>query len=206
MITLIHGDNVVASRRKMEEIISSFTGEVVKFDGKNIDKNILNQALSSDGLFSDKRLIVVEENILENFTTGHDIVFWVGKTVTASQIKNLKDITNFEFKLPTTIFRLMDSLRTNNGKQLLEIYKQTLNDADAEFIFIMIVRQFRMMFNPSEIKQEWQAAKVRVQAKSFGERKLKEIYRQLLEIDWKNKNSLLPGGLSGTLLELLAWI
>lgn len=206
MVTLLHGDNIVASRKKLEELVSAFIGEVVRFEGKNIDKTELAQALDSNALFAAKRLVVIEENVVEGLASDRDIIFWLSKAATATQLKSLAEVVNLEFKTPLSIFRLTDSLRPKNGKQLIELYCQCLAESEAEFIFAMIIRQFRLMLDSTQIKQEWQAAKVRVQAKSFGEARLKEIYSQLLEIDWKSKNSLLAGGLSGTLKELLAWM
>jgi DNA polymerase III delta subunit len=73
-----------------------------------------------------------------------------------------------------------------------------------EIIFAMIVRQFRLMLNPLDLAP-WQLARIKSQASHFSPQKLKQIYKDLLRLDYEQKSGLAPLDLKGSLeLFLLA--
>ena len=207
MITLLHGEDELTSRRELEKIIAEFPGQVIRFD-KNFDKTEFYQA-ASGGIFSDKTLI-----ILENYLSGKkkldidlanisgDLVFFENKEVSKTLTSGFRVL---EFKLPTLIWKFTDSLKPISGKYLVGLYREVLKQTDPEFIFAMLIRQFRLMLDPTGLPA-WQAGKIKTQAKVFGEKHLMEIYRKLLEIDFEQKNGLTPFTLSSKIEMLILWI
>lgn len=203
MITILHGEDEVASRRELNNIISSFEGEVIRFE-KNFDVTDLQQA--SSNLFGNTLIII------ENYLSGKkkldidvgnaNVIFYeskeIGKTITSGH-------KVLEFKVPTLIWKLCDSLKPTNGKVILNLFWETLKTTDAEFVFAMIIRQFRLMLNPVGLPP-WQASKISAQAKIFGDDSLKDKYRDLLEIDFENKTSQSPLSLKNNLEKFLLWI
>jgi hypothetical protein len=131
-----------------------------------------------------------------------NVIFWEPKEVSKTVIGINKSL---EFKIPTLIWKLCDSLKPTNGKQILLMFSDTLKTTDIEFIFAMIIRQFRLMLNPVGLAP-WQASKIQSQSKVFGEGSLKNIYQQLLTIDYENKTSLSPLSLKNNLEKFLLWI
>lgn len=204
MITILHGEDEVASRRELNKIISSFEGEVIRFE-KNFNLTDFYQATSN--LFNNKTLIVIENYLagkkkLDLDVGEANVIFWEPKEVSKTLIGTHKSL---EFKIPTLIWKLCESLKPTNGKQIIPLFESTLKTADAEFIFAMIVRQFRLMLNPVGLPP-WQASKIQAQAKIFGEDSLKDKYRDLLEMDFENKTSQSALSLKDNLEKFLLWI
>ncbi|MEK7127923.1 MAG: hypothetical protein AAB838_04355 [Patescibacteria group bacterium] len=204
MITILHGEDEVASRRELDRIISGFEGQIIRFE-KTFDLTDLYQATS--GLFNDKVLVIIENYLggkkkLDLDAGDANVIFWEPKEVSKTVIGINKSL---EFKIPTLIWKLCDSLKPTNGKQILPLFENTLKTTDIEFIFAMLIRQFRLMLNPVGLAP-WQASKIQSQSKVFGEENLKNIYQQLLTIDYENKTSLSPLSLKNNLEKFLLWI
>lgn len=204
MITILHGDNVYASRKELDKIKETFDGEIIRLDGKNLSETDLVQATKSKSLLASQKLVIVENFLSDKKRKEFDfsdiegdLVFWddqeLGKTV-LNELKDLK-YRIFLFKTPITIFKFCDQIAPQNSKNLLSLFKECLQSGEPEYIFIMIVRQFRLMLNPTGAAP-WQQAKLVSQAKSFGEKRLGEIYKNLLEIDYQTKSGLSVGGLA----------
>lgn len=198
MITIIHGDNTVVSRNELEKIKTNFSGEIVVLEGKNLLASDFIQATESKSLLSEKRLVIVE-NCLE-FEIGKsdcDLVFWYDKELGKTILDKFKKCETkiLLFKTDTLIFKFCDNILPGNGRKSVELFRSCLQTGDAEYIFIMIVRQFRLMLNPLSLTP-WQQSKIVSQAKAFGQNNLENIYKKLLEMDYQNKTGQLPLGLA----------
>lgn len=201
MITILHGENTLASRNELEKIKGKFDGEIVVLDGKNLTQTDFIQATQSQSLLSLNRLVVVENATEFELTKNDcDLVFWYDKELGKTVLDKFKKFETkvLDFKPETAIFRFCDSIFPGNGKKSVELFRICLHDAEAEYIFIMMVRQFRLMLNPLSLTP-WQQSKIVAQAKAFGQKKLKEIYKDLLQIDFKNKRGQLPQDLAFSL-------
>lgn len=168
MITLLHGENTTASRKKLEEIKAGFTGEIVVLDGKTVTETEFVQATQSQSMFDQKRLVVVEGiPSFEIKNLEEEVVFWENKKIANSEsLKSLKSLKVEEFKTPAIIFKLTDSLRPGNGKGAVRVFRECLVTLDAEYIFLMIVWAYR-------------------------QKKDKDKLAELLKIDYQHKQGLL---------------
>ena len=184
-----------ASRKELGRIKSSFEGEIILLDGKNLSETDFIQATQSQSLLAEKRLVVVENLLsdknrkISNFLNiEDDLVFWEDKELGKMILDEFKDVKTkvLLFKTPTTIFKFCDQLLPKNGPNLVALLRECLKTAEPEYVFIMIVRQFRLMLNPGG-SAPWQQAKITNQSKSFGQERIIEIYKQLLELDYKTK-------------------
>jgi len=168
MTTFLHGENVTASRKKLEEIKTAFTGEIVLLDGKTVTETEFVQATQSPSMFTQKRLVVIEglpKFKLENFDS--DLVIWEDKKMgNLGELENMRDIKIEEFKTPAIIFKLTDSLRPGNGVRAVRVFRDCLKTLDVEYIFLMIVWAYR-------------------------QKKDKAKLMELLKIDYQNKQGLL---------------
>jgi DNA polymerase III delta subunit len=143
MITILHGDNIVASRKELDRIKTEFVGEVITLDGKTASETDYIQATQSASLFGDKKLVIVEG--LPKFDlvqAAVDVVVWEGKSVNV----NVPGATIKEFKIPPTIWKFIDRLT-------VPLFRQALKDNDVQFIFLMIVRKYRLEKNAAKLKQ-----------------------------------------------------
>ncbi len=213
---ILHGENTVASRWELDRLRSEFSGEVVELEGKNLTATDFIQATESQSLFGSARLVIVE-----NYLAGKkslevplsdlsaEVVFWeekeLSKTLLEKILQEQPKTAVRIFKIEPVIFKLTDSLLAGKGKQAVLLFRECLKNEEPEYIFIMIIRQFRLMQFYDNLPT-WQKEKVSRQAKTFGPEKLSAIYRRLLEIDYKHKTSQLPGSLAGELEIFLLWI
>ena len=158
MITLIHCDDIAASRNYYFELKSKFTDATV-LDGTKITVTDLTQALEGQDLFGDAKQILIEElfskkkspkelESLSSLLLTHNsspITLWESKELTSKQTSPLKGATIKVFKIPATIFAFMDAFKPKNGKELIHLFHKTLKDKDEEFVFFMLQRQVRML-------------------------------------------------------------
>lgn len=220
MIVLILGDNEVASRNKLVEFnrdnFADF--EIVKFD-TDLDKADFELAIKSQSFFEEKRLMIFEnffkgrvlrwkeEIDFDNLEKSENIfVFWdttinsLGKKVAV--ICRRQNI--FEFKLPNLLWKFLDDIKPERTGQVSCPYKKNaidtlraiLKSVDANYLFLMIVRQFRLMIvacgdyrdYPSDYKRlTFQKPRLARQASSFGEERLRKSYLKLLAIEARMK-------------------
>lgn len=227
MITILHGDNLVASRKifnqKIEEAKNKGVKEVIRLDGKKVELVDLKQALETQSLFGGEKLIVIEDLLarvksgvkkdlidyirgLKGFTGP---ILWERKGLTKSQLKAFGNATVLEFKTPVVVFKFLDAVRPNNPKQLVSLYEECLKSESAETVFYMFSRQIRMLLQSLSEETKlpaWQISKLRDQLNNLGEEKVLALHKKLLEIDGQIKTGKSSLGLAGELDLVIAKI
>lgn len=220
MITLIHGEDTTASRNYYFDIKQKSQGSLT-LDGATITLTDLQQAVSGSDLFGNSKDIFVE-NLLSKRKSSKDIqelvsiinassspiFLWESKELTPKQVSSFTKATVKLFKIPSTIFALLDALKPGNGQQLITLFHQTLMDKDPEFVVVMLQRQVRILLAlssviASEARQSqsiseisrlapWQKGKLDKQAKQFTEEELLNLHEKLFQLELEMKT----GGLS----------
>lgn len=218
MITIIHGNDIVSSRRFFLEEKQKFP-EAPFLDGEKVTATDLAQIFEGGGLFEESKTVFIEhffnrKKRKDEFTmlseylqrqSSHTIYLWEGKELEKSSLTAVKTAVPRVFKLPQTLFVFLDSLKPGNGKQLITLFHQTLETTDAEMVFFMLVRQFRLLLALSEPSNEqidelkrlapWQRTKLEQQAKSFGKEELRAIYHRLFGIETRQKTGTLSNSI-----------
>jgi len=223
MIYLLHGDNQAQSRNELTSIVNEAKKEkkeLIRFAGKDLTLESLTQALESQSLFGQDRLIVIEEffsqpkskrkdeiiNYLdkdhprgEDFnTSGVSVVFWEKKTLTPAALRKLSFIEKTKvFKIPRLVFKLVESLNPGKQKQSLSLLYQFLKNDSAELAFYMIVRQIRLLIQAKDDAlpkmAPWMLGKLKSQAAKFkSTSQLINLHQQLLAIDRAIKTGITP--------------
>ncbi len=221
MITLLHGNNIVASRAKLTQFIDTAKGrgkEIRLLDGKTLDPPILTQAVESSSLFGGNILVIVDGlltrlgkkeklaaqlmDILKRSESTIDIILWedkeIGKTLTAL----LGSTCSVElFKTPVVIFQFLDSIAPGRTPVLLGLLRQALDLDAAELIFALLVRRVRQLIQlrdnvTPEGLQGWQAGRLTSQAKYFTMDRLLSMEKALLSIDVSIKTGTSPFSLA----------
>lgn len=217
MMTLLHGNNIVASRAKLIERIDEARRqgkEIRQLDGKILDGPVLTQAVESSSLFGGNVLVVIDGlliklgkkeklavqliDILKRSEGAIDIILWeekeIGKTLTAL----LGSKCSVElFKTPVVIFQFLDSIAPGRISELLGLFHQALELDAAELIFALLVRRVRQLIQlrdnvVPEGLQGWQAGRLTSQAKFFTMDRLLIMEKRLLEIDISIKTGTSP--------------
>lgn len=214
-IILIHGEYSSKSYQRLQVYIKRAREkdlEILRYEKDSLQN--FREFLSQQGLFSQKRLFVVED--LSSLSTGD--LNWLGKSVeklegflllcSQDQVKsrqidllpNLKK--NEEFKIPKSIFVFLNSFYPKNAKNCLIFLHELLNFENQEFLFYMLSKQVRDLYwskvSPSSIPYpSWRVERLERQAMKFSKEKLEEIINELSKIDIKAKTS------QGSLIDLL---
>ncbi len=224
---ILHGENTILSRQKLQEEIEAFKGkkkgEVLKFEGNNLNLTDFQQALESLSLLEENRLIIVENLFSGRPSKGKstiiaylkktnptNLIVWEGKKIDGRALSSFKTQV-LRFDLPQVIFRFLDSLVPGNATQSINLLHQSLEQDPPELIFHLLSRQIRLLILAADLGEkglsqmmDWQKGKLIRQAKKFGLEKLTKIHKELLRIDWQQKTSQTPFSLVSQLDLFLA--
>jgi len=217
MITLLHGDDIVASRQELTQRIQEAKNdgkELRWLDGRTLTNLSLAQAIESPSLFGGELLVVIDglfrtfgkkekristfTDILKRSAQTTETILWEEKEIIKSLIALLGSQSSIKlFKTPVIIWELLDSIRPGNRRVLIPRLQQALAHHAAELIFTLLVRRVRQLIIVRDGKkpeglQEWQVMRLTRQAKSFTMGKLLTMEKRLLEIDISIKTGASP--------------
>jgi len=222
MISILHGENLVESRKVLVSAMKKARQEgmeVISLVGNKTNLAQARNTLQSDSLLGKNRLLIIE-NLFSSQKTNekqkiidflgkekfdNDLIIWEEK-----EIKSLALLPKAEvkiFKIKQSLFQFLESLKPGNSRQMLEFLGQVKNQEEPEMIFYMLIRQIRYLILAKDrllTLPDWQRRKFEIQAGYFSQDKLKQIYQQLLEIDYAQKTSGDPYLLASRLDLLIA--
>ena len=205
-ITVIHGDNSLASYEQLQKLIESaknkgfFITKITEKDEK------IAEILSKQDLFNEKRLIVVNDwdNLkltdikwINDHKKNYDIalIIYKNKTISKTFLNKIEKIDKVElFDVPKIIWSFMESFYPKNTTNCLKFLNEIIKKNAVEFVFAMLARHLRDVYwatLPGSEKefQSWRFSKLKFQAKKMGNEKVKEILRIMGEIDIKVKTT-----------------
>lgn len=217
---ILHGENTVASRNKLAQILSeakTLGTEIIRLEAKKISQGELESVLGAADLFGTKKLVVLEElhslprskkkNELISLTaspTDHEIVLWEKRALTKTMAKQFPQADLQEFKMSNSLFSWLDSIGspTSDEKKLTLLHEAIKKDSEY-LCFIMLVRHIRLLLlakTGGKIKgPPFMVSKYSKQSRAFSEEKLLELHTKLVEIDEKAKTSSLTLNLQSQL-------
>lgn len=226
MITIIHGENNVESRKilgqKVEQAVKNGI-EIVRIDGSKIGMEEVRTSTESGSLFGKNKLVVIEnflsstkslnkQKIIDYLSLSkfdNEIVLWEGKEINRNNFITGAQVV--VFKVNQVIFRFLDSLRPGNSKEMLQLLTEAKESEDAEMIFYMLIRQARLLLMARDLGRdglnelsEWQQSKFYKQSRFFSIGQLRDLYNHLLVIDFGQKTSTDVYSLSSRLDLLVA--
>ncbi len=210
MLTILHGENIIASRDKLVELITQAKNKnktIERLNAEKINPGFLESNLVKQDLFGTERIVVIEELhslpkskqkkiLIELITKSEmDVILWEKRKLTPTMTKKFPQAKIFEFKLSKTLFKWLDSLngdKKNQNQQLLT-FRQTLKTDDPQLCLVMLARQIRMLIqvkdNENMPGSPWMIKKIKKQSQSFNLKQLLKIHHQLLDIDLRQKTS-----------------
>lgn len=230
MLTLIHGSDIVSSRKFFLEEKEKINGaEVLK--GSLINLTDLCQLLEGGGLFENSATIFIDQFLTEKKKSAerdaiisylikqaknNSIFLWEGKELDRTTISQFGQASIKLYKLSSQLFTLLDAIKPQNGTQLVQLFHKSLETNEAEMIFFMLIRQFRILLALSDKGAEtitevsrlapWQKSKLEKQASLFEKNSLQQLYSRLFQIEIGQKTGTLSSSMTSAvdffLLEL----
>ncbi len=207
MITLVHGADIVFS---LNFFVQQKNKNSLTFDSQNLTLSELEQSLLGSSLFGQGKKVFIENlftkkaaknyepivTLLQKISNEVEVYLYADKELGVKALSGFPKYTNQVFKINKNVFGFLDSIRPNNPQNLVNFH-MTLEFSEAEIVFFMIIRQFRLLLgiaddsknNIDELKRlaPWQKSKMVSQASLFGQEKLKSIYKKIYKIDKAQK-------------------
>lgn len=211
MLYILHGDNIVASRGRLNQIRElAKDKEVREVNGKNCDLTSLTQSLTSNSLYGTETLIVIDNlisklgrktslitqyaKIINGRSDDASIVLWEEKELSATSLKNFTGQVKAElYKLPVVLWQFLDTLKPGGAKNSLNLLRQILELEAPELVWSLITKRIVQLLYvcesviPGDL-QSWQAARLTSQAKAFTIEKLRQIHKGMLEAEYEFKS------------------
>lgn len=199
---LLHGLAKAASRRKLLEIKQKFDpNNVIIFDEGSSPQDIKDNLVASS-LFSEERLVILE-NPPEDFTdyTLYPIpctlIFWFDHELSDKKpimewVKKLRgEILFFPEGKEISVFPFLDLLAEGNIKAFLEMKKLKDSGFDIFYFNTMTVYLLRNLLNTPKNVPHFVANKLQRQRVRFNQKKITNLYKNILELDFKLKSGLI---------------
>ena len=208
---IIHGQNLVLSRKKLGEKIEAFRlkhqAEIIRLEGKKFNLTQAKQLLEATSLFGQRKLIIVEnffslpQSKQKKETLDYlkekkpeNLIIWENRKIDGRRLMAFSQTKIQRFDLPPLIFKFLDSFAPENKKFSLNLLHQLLHQEAPELIFYLLARRIGQLIIAKDLGKRgltqmarWQQEKLLYQAKKFDLKKLLLLYQQLLKIDYQQK-------------------
>ncbi|MDD5147612.1 MAG: hypothetical protein PHV63_03660 [Candidatus Daviesbacteria bacterium] len=199
----LHGSAIEASRRKLGELRKKFDSNNVVVFEEATDLQVIKSSLVTSPLFSDQQLIILE-NPPEDFacdsslTSDHlSVILWFDHEVSEKKPvmewvkKNKGQVFYFPESREISVFPFLDFLAAKDKKAFLEAEKLKKANFDVHYFITMVFYLLRNLVVTPKTAPDFVKKKLIRQRAAFSLEKIEELYRDILEIDFKIKSGLL---------------
>ncbi len=189
---LLHGPAINASRKKLTEIRQKFNSNNIVIFEKGSSVSDILAYLQTVSMFTEERLIIVE-NPGENFVFGPDInlVLWFDKEIDTKKWPDAQVLFFLEEK-EASIFPLLDQLGNRDIKAYLELEKRNQTSPnDTQYILTMVYYLLRSLVVTPKAAHDFVKQKNARMRKNFSEQELINLYKFILDLDFKIKFGLI---------------
>lgn len=213
MLTIIHGENVVASRNYLlGQIDQGKKGgqEALFLDERSFTPEKLVAALEKD-LFGQQKLVVFESfsrlnpsqkkegiKIIKNHPEA-PLFLWEGKALPASFLKAFPTAQVRLFKPSAIIFQFLDSISVGSNQRAIFLLNQVFKKEETGLILYYLSKRVNDLIFIKEKREEkvsarknWQKEKLKKQAENFSQKQLVSFLCQLVWLDYQQKSGQLP--------------
>jgi DNA polymerase III delta subunit len=197
MIYLLHGNDIVSSRKKLEEVKSKYDSTGISvLSAKDLDYSQFPLLFSTVSMFDEKRLVIVEDKLdsklfdLNSIVKSDvDLVIWIGSVLRSNDaligaVNKVKGkVELFEEKPDLSVFPFLDSVASRRRVVALREYLKLKQEGnDPIYLVTMLVWQFRQIIVP-EMASGFVKKKVEGFKANFTFEELRRIYYLLLQMD-----------------------
>jgi DNA polymerase III delta subunit len=209
-ITILHGDNTVASRNelaKIREEAKNKQSTILTISTKKITPAELELVLGETDLFGTKKTLIIEELhslpkskkkteliTLLSQPSPHNLILWEKRLLTKTMLKQFAGATAIEFKMSNVLFNWLDAFGRQDQKNKALSLLQEAVKKDGEYLcFIMLIRHIRLLLlakTGGTIKgPPFMVSKYISQARGISEEQLLDLHTKLTQIDERTKTS-----------------
>lgn len=219
------GDNVFASRKKLSFLLNQFSsqnpnGKIVTVESNDFDPVAIRARARNASLFNEEKLYLIEQPRKFNLSQQKQlfkilsevksrVVFWDNQeTKLASKLKKyFPKLEIFHFPRPKIIFKFLEAVFPNNQKVFLPLFQQLIKQQPFPLIFYFLKKHCHNLILASDEDSHfpnWQQQKLNNQLQKFSLEKLISFYRELINLEYKEKTGQLGVNLDLALVNLMA--
>lgn len=190
---LLHGPAIDASRKKLSEIRNKFAPESVMVFEKGAELAEILTNLKSQSLFDGDRLVILEnpqEGFIVDSFDSLILVLWFDHEIDGKKWPQA-DVLFFPEAKEVSVFPFLDLLGQRDKRAFLELDKLKRAGYDSQYLITMILYLLRnLVATPKGAKDfvKNKNAKMRI---NFAPDQLVNLYKSVLETDFKIKSGLL---------------
>lgn len=191
---LLHGPAKTASRKKLVDLKQKFDQNNVVVYEEGTDLQSIKTALSSQSLFGDRQLIILEnppdDLKFQYFKFQIDLILWFDHEVDTKKWPGFEYLF-FPEAREISVFPLLDLLAAKDTKAYLEIEKLKKAGFDIHYFLTMTFYLLRVLAVTPQNAPQFVKDKLQRQRRNFPVEKIVKLYKDILEIDFKIKSGLL---------------
>ncbi len=199
-LLLLHGEAIASSRKKLLEIKQKFDSNNVVVFEKGVEVSDVSGTLQTVSIFEEERLIILEnppdDFVFDPSPLIYHLVLWFDHEVPEKKpvmewVKKEGQILYFPEAKKTTIFSFLNKLGMKDKGAFIELNKLKKEGLDTQYIIIMIFYLLRNLVVSPKGAKEFIKNKNAGMRKNFSPDELINLYKEVLEIDFKIKSGLL---------------
>lgn len=209
-LLLLHGAGIISSRKRLIDVKDKFDQNSVLVYGEGSDIENIKDNLAATSLFSNDRLVILENpsedfaldsSLITNYLT---LIFWFDHEISdkkpiISWVKEFKgQILYFPESKEISVFPFLDYLADGNKKAFLELrnLKNTVlpvgrHPFDVFYFITMVFYLLRSLVAIPKNAPQFVRNKLLKQRTRFEKGDLKNLYKDILGIEFKIKSGLL---------------
>ena len=200
-LLLLHGPAINNSRKRLVEIKQKFDASSVVVFEEGADLQTILGILLTPALFSDQQLVILE-NPPEDFANFSlfpspiTLILWFDHEVSKKPVmewvrENKGQILYFPESKEVSVFPFLDLLAVKDKKAFLELEKLKKGGFDVHYFLTMVFYLLRSLVVTPPNAPEFVRKKLAKQRAGFSRERIIDLYKDLLEIDFKIKSGLL---------------
>lgn len=203
---LLHGPALNSSRLKLNQIKKDFNPDNISEFGEGASIQDFLGSLQTMPMFSEERAIILENPPEELTFDSSDssgssvtLIIWFDHEVSEKKeilksVQNLKgQILFFPEVKEISVFPLLDLLANQDKKAFLELDKLKKAGFDNQYLITMVFYMLRTLVSPNKNAPDFVKKKIAIQKQNFSDSDIKNMYKYILDLDYKIKNGLIEG-------------
>ncbi|OGE14861.1 hypothetical protein A3F00_03575 [Candidatus Daviesbacteria bacterium RIFCSPHIGHO2_12_FULL_37_11] len=198
-LLLLHGPAITSSRKKLINIKEKFSPNDVVIFEKGADPEDVLAVLQTVSMFEENRLVILEnppddfisDPSLILYNTSLIVVFWFDHEVKKLPDGKEWEILFFPEAKEVSVFPFLDLLANKNPKAFLELDKLKKGGRDIQYVITMLFYLLRSLAITPKNAPEFVKRKLAKQRENFPLEKVKDLYKFVIETDFKIKKGLM---------------
>lgn len=200
-LVLLHGPGINSSRLKLTSFKKGFDPLDVVVLEEGADMGQVLGSLTTLPLLSNERLIILENPpedfaLLSLIPTPYTLVLWFDHEVSEKKrvmewVKKNGQIFYFPEAKEVSVFPFLDYLAAGDKKAFLEMDKLKKAGYDSQYLITMTFYLLRNLVATPKTAPDFVKKKLIKQRARFKSEDIRNLYKDILEIDFKIKSGLL---------------